>query len=970
MDDNFDITYNEHDDDHVHEFDSTSLTFEEAWAKIMSSGLSGGAGGGIVKVGKHSRHHRYDPQGERVTTVAAALNEVAATGTTAPSPSKIYANAVTTLEMTLGDEDYDFDDENNNDRRDLASLQDTIYTQSALLRILAVVFGYVNPATLAATINLTSRVLRGVVAQAEGLLTSDAVMSAATVSSSSVVLLDTADGLGCLSVLLCDVCTCTTQYVQQVQTSSPSPSPQIQQLVQGVFLKTWHDASRRHQQQQSQTRSIVQMTAQSSLCALVLNKGGVGNDAVCKVLTQYIHHRIDRYVKNSKRQEENQSFVALLGLLSTVMIGLDFDDIGGKLMTIVVDLLRDGPELASSSSAYIVSSLKANSTSLHIVTINAILSTVLSLLESDYHNENEMKSLEPFAARVLASLVQVQPTLTYRKGAAEFDLLESGRTIYGQVMLSACQRVLTVSPSSVISSTNNLQVGTKLLPLAIKHLLILARPIETDDVDSDTAITLAEELTQLFRVQLLALKTVNKDVHSKCAVECLRVLESSALTTPLETSNSPFLSPIGSLLKQMEPEDPSVAGCVETLINLRCDETSVNDESIRRLIDAALGLIIEGMGVEQFWKSADISTLCSPVELQTLTATSSTGAANHQSWIVDVMKEAGSMVTDHPMHLSFFREIVLPLARKFDVMYAKHSTPSYRTAVVHLWSLFPVFCRAPADTGTIFPNLAPILVKAMNDRRYPELAIVVNKGLTVLATGVSERVKDLEELIEGDEGDCTRKEAEVVGQVATKLLPSLFKLVDSLYGDPTKSSEPTNDEDIAIATTPVKTEVERDTATVTAVSDCIAALARTAPKVQVQGLFTKVVQRMLQTSQSQDEHMVQKMCSLLSLSQSLVVSECLDESSISLLFRSLKPIIRTDETAPRIQKRAYKVLAEICKRYHSFISDQSRIKEVMDLLTSTTVTSQVSARVMRLKCLAFVVEGYGNAPVEIRKVSI
>jgi hypothetical protein len=99
-----------------------------------------------------------------------------------------------------------------------------------------------------------------------------------------------------------------------------------------------------------------------------------------------------------------------------------------------------------------------------------------------------------------------------------------------------------------------------------------------------------------------------------------------------------------------------------------------------------------------------------------------------------------------------------------------------------------------------------------------------------------------------------------------------------------------------------------------------------------------------------------------------VISECLNDASISLLYRSLKPIIRTDETPSRIQKRAYKVMAEICKRYHSFVAEPERLKEVMQLLSSTSATSQVSARFMRLKCLTFVVDGFEDSELEARQV--
>lgn len=236
--------------------------------------------------------------------------------------------------------------------------------------------------------------------------------------------------------------------------------------------------------------------------------------------------------------------------------------------------------------------------------------------------------------------------------------------------------------------------------------------------------------------------------------------------------------------------------------------------------------------------------------------------------------------------------------------------------------------------------------------------------MDVLAAGVWERLKSHHELVEGDDAVAARLDSEILGGLSMKLLPALFKIVDSLHD----ISLPTCDDEMEVETHDPATEM--DAARVVAVSQAITSIARLAPKPQIQALFTKVVQRMLQTSQTPDvDKMVAKMCSLLTLSQALVSSECLENSSVSLLYRSLRPLIRTDETHSRIQKRAYKVLAEICKRYHSLVAEPERLQEVMELLSSTKATSQVSARFMRLKCLTFVVDGFEESTIQDRQVS-
>ena len=234
---------------------------------------------------------------------------------------------------------------------------------------------------------------------------------------------------------------------------------------------------------------------------------------------------------------------------------------------------------------------------------------------------------------------------------------------------------------------------------------------------------------------------------------------------------------------------------------------------------------------------------------------------------------------------------------------------------------------------------------------------IVCGALAVLANGVYERLAEFEELVESGEGEEVRAEANAIASETPKLLPSLFKLVDSLHATQPQSNKKEGEE-MGIEEDSEMVDSQRNNSEgVQVVAGAISALARLAPKPFLQGMFKKVIQRLLEASQS-DEDLSEKMCSLLSLAQALVVSECLDESSIALLYRALKPLIRTDRTTSRVQKRAYKVMAEICQRYHSFVTGDDRLQELCELLTSSIFTSQIAARHMRLKCLNNIVDGF------------
>jgi ribosomal RNA-processing protein 12 len=241
---------------------------------------------------------------------------------------------------------------------------------------------------------------------------------------------------------------------------------------------------------------------------------------------------------------------------------------------------------------------------------------------------------------------------------------------------------------------------------------------------------------------------------------------------------------------------------------------------------------------------------------------------------------------------------------------------------------------------------------------------LICNGLKILSAGISDRYRSVEELFEGEEVIQIRREAQLLGKLSEKLIPSLFKLVETLHvthrsAVDEHSGEMTNGDE-------GKVDKVDDASRVRAVTEAIASLAQVASKELVQSLFSKVLKRLLEASQAEDD-LSEKMCSLLTLSQALVISESLDHSSISLLYRSLKPLIRTDETKPRIQKRAYKVLAEICNRCGDFVRESKQLNELLEVLTSSMATSQISSRFMRIKCLTMIVKSLED-PSEKEKV--
>lgn len=205
---------------------------------------------------------------------------------------------------------------------------------------------------------------------------------------------------------------------------------------------------------------------------------------------------------------------------------------------------------------------------------------------------------------------------------------------------------------------------------------------------------------------------------------------------------------------------------------------------------------------------------------------------------------------------------------------------------------------------------------------------------------MNSRLVSIADLAEETEFVSFRSDVEVVKGLAERLLPTLFKLVDDLYCDDEQESG------------------EAKSSQGDALSAAITSLAKLSPASLRQSLFTKLIHRLLESSQSQGDYSG-KMCSLLALSQALYTSHCLDESSVVLLYRALRPLIGTDEIYPRVQKRSYKLLGELCKS-KAFVLADGRLKDLIELVTSSTATSQVAARAMRLRCLESILGSLGD----------
>lgn len=850
-----------------------------------------------------------DPRLVRLASVTSAVKDVSGGN---PSPVKFYASVIETLEGTLHESNQSAD-----------TILDVICTQSAVVDLIGLVLGHVSPSTVSATFRHSANALTNVV---------QSHLSFATEGRQGSIS-GTHDGLGGVVPLLCSVCKTSSILLRRLDSISDGKA--VSRLLRKTLLVLVTDS-----------RSNVKGSATSELCSLLADTSSVCHGMVLKETTQHVKGEINICSIKSGDQQ-SQRFVGVLGFLQNAIPFLDYTNIGTQLME---HLMEVASRFSSSSAEGLLLHSLTQKNTRDVLKINAILSTILVILENESIKSTET-SIRDFSARVLASLVRMQPSHIYRHGKTDNDIITGGLVIFGQVVLSSCQCILNYE---------NADTALKLLPVAVGCIVELCKPAEAS-TDIGVSTLLMPELSQVFRTYLTPLKKSHDALFEKCCKDSLFAMK-ALLGHSFQETWTVSLQPLVILLQLMHPSDTAAQDCIQTIICLRCE---ITDTVAQHCLDDSLTSYIQGMGIEQFWKHLKLSEHCFLTDPETPKL--SLMITSNLPWLLQLLKSAGSIGGDYAVKLSFFHHVILPLAKYFDSKRGSNigsGDDRYRDIVVSLWHLLPIFCRCPDDLDESFSELVPLLLGGMKDKSYPELIDIVCAGLVILSNSVSERCAELEELCDDDEARKIRADFNLIQKATPGLIPSLFKLAESVG---TMASPK-----VTAGMESHFQEVDRnhfDGQTLHNLTEAIACLARLSPPETVKVLFSKVLKRLLNASQAEDD-LSDAMCTLLTLSQALVISGSLDHSSVSLLYRSLKPLIRSDETRPRVQKRAYRVLGEICARYGSFISDNDNVRDVLELLTSSMTTSQVSSRFMRLKCLTLIVKSFERRDMQEQEMML
>ena len=523
-----------------------------------------------------------DPRSIRLAAVTSALIEVMQyhhlpandSSSSSCTASKLYAKAVTALEGTLQEAaDTNNDDPTTAAIKSTSSLHETIATQIALLELLHRILPFVTPAAIVtATLPLTSRVLRALVAS-----------SHAMEEAGSDKVMETKDELGGINAVLRSTCRATGQVLQQIHAQADPKV--VKQLLTDTLLVLFHDR-----------RPKVRKAAQAAVLELLLLQQSMPTESsrhchpsIPKVVTNYAH----TVLRTVKKQSEGESSTTaqslsevlhLLGFLEQSALLLDVVKLGDDMMELLAKLIR--VEEAAVAADF-VALPKVKDEAPKILTISAVLTTVTSMVKTSLEDGQKNRSLDAFAARVLASLLAANPSLVFRSGSADYDLLERGRILYGQAVLASCQRVMA----------SNADLACRLLPLSIQMVFLLSKPSNEAIDDPTVAQALMVELTQLFRHELVNLIECQSSNLATCLKSSLSGLVK--VTEPLYRPTwSVSLQCLVILLSQVNGQC-EVGSHVKALLSLR-NQVPAGSPS-QHAVEEAVSSLVQAVGVEGCW---------------------------------------------------------------------------------------------------------------------------------------------------------------------------------------------------------------------------------------------------------------------------------------------------------------------------------------------------------------------------------
>ncbi|XP_050161171.1 RRP12-like protein [Myiozetetes cayanensis] len=280
-----------------------------------------------------------------------------------------------------------------------------------------------------------------------------------------------------------------------------------------------------------------------------------------------------------------------------------------------------------------------------------------------------------------------------------------------------------------------------------------------------------------------------------------------------------------------------------------------------------------------------------------------------RSWLLPVLRDYVQGT-----RLGFFTSYFLPLAaalknraQEFTQAGKTVEAKLYDTLQWQVWTLLPGFCTHPTDVLGAFKGLARTLGMAISER--PDLRPTVCQALRTL-------------IYKGCETDAERAE---VGRFAKNFLPILFNVYSQPEEDGGSSAQRRS------------------------VLDTVRAYLTITDPQMVCGFLEKASVKLTSPESSEFARL-----SILDLV--VAMAPYADEQSLDSLYRTIQPSLQSKERS--VQKKAYRVLEEVCASSHSpcqaFV--RSHLQDLQTALLDSLKSAASPAKRPRLKCLFHIVK--------------
>uniref|UniRef100_A0A672PW33 Uncharacterized protein n=1 Tax=Sinocyclocheilus grahami TaxID=75366 RepID=A0A672PW33_SINGR len=312
-------------------------------------------------------------------------------------------------------------------------------------------------------------------------------------------------------------------------------------------------------------------------------------------------------------------------------------------------------------------------------------------------------------------------------------------------------------------------------------------------------------------------------------------------------------------------------------------------------LDLAVGSAVESMGPEVVLKAVPLLITGTDDDLEF-----------PQSWLIPVLRDNVKNT-----QLAYFTSYFLPLANKLkqtadelEQSGQKLMAKVYQTLQMQIWTMLPGFCTKPTDLLAAFKGIARSLGMALNDR--PDLRLCICQALRTLINKSCE----------------TEEEKAELQRFSKNFLPILF----NVYSQQPKPGE--------------------------------MASARMAVLDTIR-VYLSITEQMVCTFLQKASERLNSwllFCRLAVIDLIVAMAPFADEASMTQTFSLIKPFVESKDS--RIQKKAYRVLEEICggesASCKAFVLQN--LEQLKTMLMDSLTTAASSSKRPRLKCLIHIVK--------------